>query len=98
MPKTLAQLRHIFAYMTKEGVILTFSTLLGRVKQLNRLNQGNGAMIADILWILEDFAAGEDEEVREILDTGIVARVFHVFEEATSMLAMMSQAELNSGT
>lgn len=45
--------------MIDEGVIMSFSMLLGRIKQLNGINKDTAAIITDVLWILEDFAAGD---------------------------------------
>jgi hypothetical protein len=80
IPLTSDGLKHVFAFMINEGVILSFSLLLNRIRSDSIINSPKDIMICSlttkVLWILEDFAGGDKEEVRAILDNGIVARVF----------------------
>lgn len=75
MPDTLDQLKRVFIFMINEGVIMSFSLLLNRIK-VDPKSACNSVILTNILWILEDFSAGDTQEVAAIIDDGIVARVF----------------------
>jgi hypothetical protein len=81
--------------MINEGVIMSFSILLNRIKVEN-LNACSSDILTNVLWVLEDFAASDNIEVAAILDNGIVARVFLILEHSVDKLNYSSNGYLDS--
>ena len=66
-------IKEIFNFMIDQGVIYSISILLHKL-----ISDVQNGLLSDLLWLLEDFAAGDKEEVKTLLQQNIVGRVIAI--------------------
>lgn len=80
--------------MAQEGIIYNFSISIAKITQTDIQHP----LLRSILWILEDFSAGNSKENTELLNCNIVGRLFKIIEILLCCLQKCVIAPIDAAT